>query len=160
MRYSWIHSLILPLTSCYSAAYLPQASYFYRVTNSCILPRTFLVSAMEIPHPGKTQAFGSPSLSFIVLTVKLAQSCPTFCDPHGLQPTMLLRPWDSPGKNTGVGCHFLLQAIFPTQGSNPGLPRCRQTLYHLSHQGSPSKAVHTYKAVPLFLKGAVLHTLL
>ena len=45
-----------------------QASYFYRVTNSCILPPTFLVSAMEILHPGKTQAFGSPSLSFIVLT--------------------------------------------------------------------------------------------
>jgi len=37
-------------------------------------------------------------------------------------------PWDSPGKNTGVGCHFLLQRIFPTQGSNPGLPHCRQTL--------------------------------
>ena len=42
-----------------------------------------------------------------------------------------------PGKNTGVGCHFLLQ-IFLTQGLNPGLPHCRQTLYHLSHQGSPS----------------------
>ena len=39
-----------------------------------------------------------------------------------------LRPWDSPGKNTGVGCHFLLQGIFPTQGLNPGLPACRQTL--------------------------------
>ena len=39
-------------------------------------------------------------------------------------------PWDSPGKNTGVGCHFLLQRIFPTQGSNPGLPHCRQTLNH------------------------------
>ena len=38
--------------------------------------------------------------------------------PHGLQPTRLLCPWDSPGKNTGVGCHFLLQGIFPTQGSN------------------------------------------
>ena len=38
-----------------------------------------------------------------------------------------------PGKNTGVGCHFLLQEIFPTQGLNPGLPHCRQTLYHLSH---------------------------
>ena len=38
--------------------------------------------------------------------------------PHGLQPTRLLHPWDSPGKNTGVGCHFLLQGIFPTQGSN------------------------------------------
>ena len=45
---------------------------------------------------------------------------------------------DFPGKNTGVGCHFLLQEIFLTQGLNPGLPHCRQTLYHLSHQGSPS----------------------
>ena len=41
------------------------------------------------------------------------------------------------GKSTGVGCHFLLQGIFPTQGWNPGLPHCRQTLCHLSHQGSP-----------------------
>uniref|UniRef100_A0A8B9YL87 Nucleophosmin n=1 Tax=Bos mutus grunniens TaxID=30521 RepID=A0A8B9YL87_BOSMU len=38
---------------------------------------------------------------------------------------------------TGVGCHALLQGIFPTQGSNPGLLHCRQILYHLSHQGSP-----------------------
>ena len=37
-----------------------------------------------------------------------------------------------------MGCHFLLQGIFPTQGSNPGLPHCRQPLYRLSHQGSPS----------------------
>ena len=49
----------------------------------------------------------------------------------------VLCPWDSPGKNTGVGCHFLLQGIFPTQGSNPGLPHCRQILYHLSHQERP-----------------------
>ena len=40
-----------------------------------------------------------------------------------------------PGKSTGVGCHFLLQGIFPTQGENPGLPHCRQTLYYLSHKG-------------------------
>ena len=46
---------------------------------------------------------------------------------------------DSPGKHTGVACHALLQGIFPTQGSNPGLPHCRQILYHLSHQGSPRK---------------------
>ena len=38
-----------------------------------------------------------------------------------------------------MGCHVLLQGIFLTQGSNPGLPHCRQTLYHLSHQGSPTK---------------------
>ena len=41
------------------------------------------------------------------------------------------------GNSTGVDCHFLLQGLFPTQGSNPGLPHCRQTLYRLSHQGSP-----------------------
>ena len=45
----------------------------------------------------------------------------------------LLCIWDFPGKSTRVGCHFLLQGIFPTQGSNPGLLYCRQTLYHLSH---------------------------
>ena len=56
--------------------------------------------------------------------------------PHRRQPTRPLHPWDSPGKNTGVGCHFHLQRIFPTRGSNPGLPHCRQTLYRLSHQGS------------------------
>ena len=41
--------------------------------------------------------------------------------PHGLWPTRLLCPWDSPGKNTGVGCHFLVHGIFLTQGSNPRL---------------------------------------
>ena len=55
--------------------------------------------------------------------------------PHRLKPTRLLCPWDFPGKSTGVGCHFLLQRIFPTQGSNLGLLHCRQMLYHLSHQG-------------------------
>ena len=49
---------------------------------------------------------------------------------------MLLCPWDSPGKSTGVGCHAFLQEVFPTQDSNLGLRHCRQTLYHLSHQGS------------------------
>ena len=56
---------------------------------------------------------------------------------HGLQPIRLLCPWDFPSKDTGVGCHFLLQGIFPTQGSNPGLLHCRQILYWLSYKGSP-----------------------
>ena len=47
---------------------------------------------------------------------------------HGLQPARLLCPWNSPGKNTGVGSHSLLQGIFSTQGSNPGLLHCRQTV--------------------------------
>ena len=46
---------------------------------------------------------------------------------------------DSSGKNTAVGCYALLQVIFPTQGSNPGHSYCRWILYHLSHQGSPTK---------------------
>ena len=66
---------------------------------------------------------------------EVAQSYPTLCDP---MDTRLLRPWDFLGKSSGVGCHFLLQGIFPTQGSNPGLLHCRQTLYCLSHQGSPT----------------------
>ena len=55
--------------------------------------------------------------------------------PHG--PITLLCPWDFPGKSTGVGCHFLLQRIFSTQGLNLGLPHYRQTLYCLRHQGNP-----------------------
>ena len=51
----------------------------------------------------------------------VVKSCPTLLQPHGLQHTRLLCPWDFPGKNTGVGCHFLLQGIFLTQGLNLGL---------------------------------------
>ena len=51
---------------------------------------------------------------------------------HGLQPARLLCPWNSPGKNTGVGCHSLFQGIFLTQGSNSGLLHCRQIIYCLS----------------------------
>ena len=64
--------------------------------------------------------------------------------PHGLQPTRLLHLWDFPGKSTGVCCHFLLQGIFPSQGSNPGFPHCRQMLYPLSHQGSQSANWYSY----------------
>ena len=51
---------------------------------------------------------------------------------HGLYSS-----WNSPGQTTGVGSLSLLQGIFPAQGSNPGLPHCRQILYQLSHKGSP-----------------------
>ena len=50
--------------------------------------------------------------------------------PYGLWSARFLSPWDSPGKNTRVSCHSLLQGVFPTQGSNPCLLRCRQILYH------------------------------
>ena len=62
---------------------------------------------------------------------KVAQLCPTLCDP------VVYSPWNSPGQNTGVGSLSLLQGIFPTQGSIPGLPHCRRILYELTHKGSP-----------------------
>ena len=64
--------------------------------------------------------------------------------PHGM-PTRCLCPRDSPGKNTGEGCHAFFQGIFPTQGSNPGLLHCWQILYHLSHQRSPNSGKHKLK---------------
>ena len=64
------------------------------------------------------------------LTQVLFQPCP------GQEHTKLLCPWNSPGKNTGMGCRFLLQGIYLTQGSDPGLLPCRQILYCLSHTGS------------------------
>ena len=66
-------------------------------------------------------------------------SCSAVSDslqPHGLWHTRLLCPWNSPGKNTAEGCHFLLHVIVLTQGLNPSLLHCRQIPYCLSHQGS------------------------
>ena len=56
---------------------------------------------------------------------------------NSLRPHGLYSPWNSPRQNTGVGSLSLLPGIFPTQGLNPGLPRCGRILYRLSHQGSP-----------------------
>ena len=65
---------------------------------------------------------------------------------NSLQPTRLLCPWDFSGKNTGGGCHFLLQGTFLTQGSNPHLQcllRCRNILYPLNHQGTQKLSIET-----------------
>ena len=78
----------------------------------------------------------------------VAQSCLTFCSPHGLQPAGLLCPWNSPGKNTGGGSRSLFQGIILTRGLSPGLLHCRQTLYSLSHQGSPRGASTHPKSPP------------
>ena len=68
---------------------------------------------------------------FLGMRAKSLQPRLTLCDP--MDCTRLLCPWDSPGKNTGVGCHALLQGTFLTQGSNPrllSLLHCRWVLYH------------------------------
>ena len=67
---------------------------------------------------------------------------------NSLRPHGLYSPWNSPGQNTGVGSSSLLQGIFPTQGSNPGLLHCRQILYQLSHRGGPR--ILEWVAYPFF----------
>ena len=72
--------------------------------------------------------------------VKVAQLCLTLCNP------MDYRLWNSTGQDTGMRSLSLLQRIFPTQRSNPGLPHCRQFLYQLSHKGRPRGAVSRIKS--------------
>ena len=60
-------------------------------------------------------------------------SCVWLVQPHGLEPTSILCSWDFPGKKNGVGCHFLFQGIFLTQGLNPCLLHCRWIFYHSSN---------------------------
>ena len=86
------------------------------------------------------QSYSNPSSFFnFTLKVKGAQSYPTLCNPVD-------SPWASPGQNIGVGNLFLLQGIFPTQGSNPGLPHCRRILHQLGYQGSPFLCAHSRRA--------------
>ena len=87
------------------------------------MPATNGVTSLPIVIPGNYK-FGVPIDVYVSPQI------------HMLEPTRLFYPWDFLGKNTGMGCHFLLQRIFPTQGLNPGLLHCRQILYHLSHLDS------------------------
>ena len=91
-----------------------------------------LVYGNQAPPEGKSFLYHFSACAVLSLSVVL-----TLCDPMDYCPPGTSVHGDSPGKNTGVGCHTLLQEIFPTQESNPGLPHCRQILYQLSHQGSP-----------------------
>ena len=73
--------------------------------------------------------------SYCYVLCVVTQLCPTLCDPMDCSPPGSSIHGDSLGNNTGVNCHSLLQGIFPTQGSKPDLPHCRQIVYCLSHQG-------------------------
>ena len=89
-------------------------------------------------------AFPPPSLVFNILQSQMlplwyiiyeSESHSVVSD--SLRPCGLYSLWNSPGQNTGVDSLSILQGIFLTQASNPGLLHCRQTLYQLSHKGSP-----------------------
>ena len=86
-------------------------------------PFSLLLASLACPLPG-------PSLQPALLLHAQSLSHVQLFATRGLYPTRLLYPWDFLGKNTGVGCHFLLQGIFPTQGSDLCLLFGRQVLYH------------------------------
>ena len=71
------------------------------------------------------------------MKVLVTRSCLTLCN-------LMVCPWNSPGQNTGVGCHSLLQGIVPTLELNSHLLHCKQILYHLSYQGS---LINAYKLI-------------
>ena len=79
-----------------------------------------------------------------MLSCSVTQSCPTLYDPMDCSPPGLSVNRDSPGQNTGVACHALLQGIFPTHGLHPGLLHCRWILYQLSYQGNPQNTLASF----------------
>ena len=79
----------------------------------------------------------------------VAKSCPTLLCPYGLYATRLLCPWDSPGKNTGVGCRFLLQDLFLTQELNLSLLHWQMESIPLSHHASMYIYIHTHRNMNL-----------
>ena len=86
--------------------------------------------------PSSTE--NNKNYSLWLLSYKWGESCSFVSD--SLWPHRLYSPWSSPGQNSGVGSHSLLQGIFSTQGSNPGLPQCRWILYQLNDQGSHQRS--------------------
>ena len=108
----------------------------YRFPDPSFFPSSYSLSLCNLHVKKKNvRPVMFPTSGFSLCLV--VQSCPTVCDrmDFSLPGSSVHR--DSPGQSTGVGSLSFLQSIFPTQGSNPGLPRSRQILYHLSHQGSP-----------------------
>ena len=81
----------------------------------------------------------------VAVLCSVTQSCLTLCHSMVCSPPGSSVHGDSPCNNTRGGYHALLQGIFLSQGSNPGLLYCRQILYHLSHQGSPFPNVRAFK---------------
>ena len=106
----------------------------------CFLDGSVWKVSLQYRRPGR--CLGQEDPLHVKVKMLVTQSCPTLCDPHGLQPPRLFCPWTSPGKNTEGGCHFLLQGIFLNQGPNPSLLHCRQILYHLNHQRAQISEFH------------------
>ena len=126
-----------------------HTSFFFFFSNkySCTYwPLPYLLGT--VPQGYQQQSREMLTLQLLLFVVLVAQSSPTLCDPMDCSlPGSSVHGY-SPGKNTGVGCHALLQGIFPTQGWNPCVLHCRQILYRLSHQGRSVLPLLSILSVP------------
>ena len=124
-----------PVPTCSSASRKNRSLLAFHVNKGISASVSLLLSYLRLwptrfwSIKGPTDSDRSAVLSRSVMSDSLR--------PHGLQPATLLCQWDSPSKNTGVSCYVLLQGVFPTQGSNLGLPHGRWILYQMSYKGSP-----------------------
>ena len=113
-------------------------------TNNCL--HSVLTHIWEAEFHTRTYFFSS-SVATLQSIKKKENVSRVSLRPYELYPARFLCPWDIQGKNTVVGCHSLLQEIFLTYKSNPGLLHCRQILYHLSLQGSPLGSTKLFTAI-------------
>ena len=144
--------------SCNISGVIQLPGIFYACSSSCKAPQdSYLESHSESEFPASGPSRGekrcesfdiyrcglpmhkSNLIPKVMVVVLVAQSSPTLCNP--MDHARILCPWDFPGKNTGVSCHFLLQGIFLTQGSNSCLLHWQADSLPLSHQGSPEGGV-------------------
>ena len=117
-----------------------------------IKPESSVAQAESLNHCTTRQFPESRFLNYLfncvcVCVCMCARLCPTLCDPMDCSPARLLCPWNFPGKNTGVDCHFLLEGIFPTQGSNLyllNLLHWQVDSLPLSYVGSPYSTLGTF----------------
>ena len=116
-------------------------------THQTITPNSLLLSATSNRHC----IFCFCMFDYCMFLV--ARLCPTLFNPMDCSLPGSSVHGHSPSKNTGVDCQALLQGIFPTQGSNPGFPQCRQILDCLSQQGSPPYCIYIIEVRSPFLRG-------
>ena len=104
-------------------------------------------SAVWRHHSGRGLLFSPLCTVHLLLLLLSRQVVSNSLQPQGQLPARLLCPWEFPGKNTGVGCHFLVQRTFLTQGLNPSLLLGRWILLPLSHLGSSGSALARNKTL-------------
>ena len=117
---------------------IKQVAHFFRFPSAC---NSYVYTILQSLKDEITMCLK------VYMKVKVTQSCPTLCKSVDCL-TRFLCPWNSPGKITGVGCHFPLQRIFLTQGSNPRLLHLlhwQEDSLSLYHLGIPWHSVDTCK---------------